>query len=186
MLNALLVAAALAAQVPEVVEEVPAPNWEVFVGVSGGVRPDAMAFGGSGFIGVNRRIFSWLRPELSVGLGLFDGPLDVIIPIRIGARLEWPAESWVKPYLWVAFAHLHEVGWEDAKEHPIDSVLGLSEHGVHHRSGIDTGLGLSFTLRPPGWRVGAKLNVRGTVTSLVAGHGPARYVDLFTTLGLVF
>ncbi|MBS1150933.1 MAG: hypothetical protein H6Q89_2631 [Myxococcaceae bacterium] len=63
MLNALLVVAALLSQAPvaeEVVEEAP-PKWEIFVGLTGGLRPDTVTGGGIGLLGINRRIFSWLR-----------------------------------------------------------------------------------------------------------------------------
>lgn len=195
MLNALLVVSALISQAPAaepeeaapVVEEgPPAPhNWEVFVGLTGGLRTDNLGGGGIGLIGVNRRIFSWLRPELSVGLGWYATPLETVIAIKIGSRIEWPSDARVKPYLFVAFAHTHELGWEDTKRDPVSGVLGLSshgEHGVRHRSGLDTGLGLSFDLIR-GKRFGARLNVRASMTNLL-GEGPSRYVDLLASLGV--
>ena len=63
-------------------------------------------------------------------------------------------------------------------------MLG-DRYPLHHRSGVDTGLGVSFDLRF-GSRIGARFNLRGSVTSLVAGHGPPRYVDLLGTVGLIF
>ena len=189
MLNALLVFSALTSQAP--VEEVQAPEpstWELFVGLSGGVRTDTTSFGGIGHVGLNRRVFSWLRPEVSVGLGLFDGPLDAVIAIKIGARLEWPSDARVKPYVWLAFAHGHELGWEHAKMDPVGGILGLSshgEHGVNHRSGLDSGLGLSVDLPRVIGRFGARANLRASVTHLL-GDGPSRYVDLFGTVGMLF
>ena len=162
------------------------PKWEVFFGALGGLRPDAIGGGGGGLIGVNRRLTSWLRPELSLGLGLYAGPGDVVTLIRIGTRLEWPSDARLKPYVWLAFAHNHEVAFESAAQHPVSSVLGLSEDGVNHRSGLDTGLGLSmdFPHRKDS-RFGGRLNVRASLTHLL-GLGPPRYLDLTMSIGLIF
>ncbi len=190
MLNALLVAAALVSQTPPAAEPEapPEPNkWELFVGLTGGLRTESTGFGGVGVIGINRRLFSWLRPELSVGLGGYDAPIDAVIPIRIGTRIEWPGDGRLKPYVFVAFAHQHEMAWEHAKMDPVLGVLGLSshgEHGVNHRSGLDTGLGLSFEfLRLGGW--GFKANLRASLVQLL-GDGPPRYIDVTGTIGLTF
>ena len=189
MLNALLVVATLISQAPaEEPVAAPEPNkWEIFVGLTGGLRTESTSFGGAGVLGINRRIFSWLRPELSVGLGLYDGPLDAVIPIRIGTRIEWPGDARVKPYLYVAFAHQHEMAWEHAKMDPVLGILGLSshgEHGVNHRSGLDTGLGLSIdVLRFGGF--GLRANVRASLVQLL-GDGPPRYIDVTGTVGLTF
>ena len=110
--------------------------------------------------------------------------------IKIGARLEWPSDARIKPYLFLAFAHLHELGWEDAKADPIVGLLGLSshgDHGVHHRSGLDSGLGLSIDLTRhlAGSSFGARLNLRASMTSLM-GEGPSRYLDLMASLGMTY
>jgi hypothetical protein len=188
MHNALLAVAMLLAQVPDVDEvALEAPSWELFVGVAGGLRTDHPGGGAVGLVGINRRVFSWLRPELSVGLAMYATPLDAVIPIKIGTRLEWPSDAWIKPYLFVAFAHLHELGWEEAKADPITGLLGLSshgDHGVHHRSGLDSGIGVSADFPHfKGSRFGGRLNLRASVTHLL-GEGPSRYVDLIATFGL--
>jgi hypothetical protein len=197
MLNALLVVSALLSQAPVELEDAKAapvvvddepPKWEVFVGLTGGLRPDSVSGGGIGQLGINRRIFSWLRPELSVGLGLYEGPLDAVIAIRIGARLEWPSDWRLKPYVFLAFAHQHELGWEHAKRDPVGGILGLSshgEHGVNHRSGLDSGLGLSFDFRRILGSFGGRLNVRASMVNLL-GDGPPRYLDLMATFGVIF
>ena len=193
MLNALLVAAALLSQTPAVTDAPPPapspdpPKWEVYSALIGGIRPDASLGGGGGaLIGVNRRLTSWLRPEIAVGLGAYAGPGQLVTLIKIGTRLEWPNDARLKPYLWLAFAHNHEVGFDDAKRNPISSALGLSEDGVNHRSGIDTGLGLSLDL-PKGKeaKFAGRLNARASMTNLL-GSGPPRYVDLTVSLGLLF
>ena len=189
MFHVLVVLSAVASQLqvdssPLAVEA--PPKWEIYFGATGGVRPDAPGGGGAGVLGINRRVTSWLRPELVVGLGGYSGPAQLVTVIRIGARLEWPGEARLKPYLWLAFAHNHEVAFESAKANPVGSALGLSEDGVDHRSGLDTGLGVSFDLplRKDGLFAG-RLNARASLTQLL-GAGPPRYVDLTASIGLCF
>lgn len=189
MLNALLVVSTLLAQTqvveqPKPVEE--PPKWEIYFGAGGGVRPDAIGGGGLGLIGINRRVTRWLRPELSVGLGAYAGPDEMVTAIRIGTRLEWPSDARLKPYVWLAFAHNHEVGFQNAKDHPVTSALGLSEDGVNHRSGLDTGLGLSYELpRRKDSMFAGRLNARASLTNML-GSGPPRYLDLMVSVGLCF
>jgi hypothetical protein len=121
-----------------------------------------------------------------IGLGAYSGPGELVTVIRIGTRLEWPGDARLKPYVWLAFAHNHEVGFDDAKKNPVSSALGLSEDGVNHRSGLDTGLGLSFDLPKAREAMFAgRLNVRASLTNLL-GSGPPRYLDLTLSLGLCF
>lgn len=162
------------------------PKWEVFAGLIGGMRPDVARLGGAGSFGVNRVVTNWLRAEILVGVGAWDGPVDILTLFRIGARLEWPSESRFRPYLWVALAHNHEAGWDFVKANPLPTVLGLSEAGVNHRTGIDTGLGFSYELRGrKGSPFSGRVSVRASVSHLL-GVGPPRYVDLTTLVGLCF
>ena len=163
------------------------PKWEVFMGLQGGIRPDTLGGGGGALLGVNRQIFSWLRAELSLGLGVYSQPVDVLTMIRLGARFEWPnLAGRLHPFILVSFAHQHEAGWEHVKMDPFPVIVGLSEHGVHHRSGIETGLGLAYDLpgRKGSWLSG-RLGVKASVTHLL-GEGSPRYVDLTTLVGLCF
>ena len=164
------------------------PRWEVFMGMQGGLRPDTLGGGGGALLGVNRQILSWLRAELSLGLGAYTQPVDVLTMIRVGARLEWPNLGRLHPFLAVNFAHQHEAGWEHVKMDPIPVVLGLSEHdgGIHHRSGIETGIGVSYDLfARKGVPVSGRIGVKASLTSLL-GDGSPRYVDLTTLVGLCF
>ncbi len=181
----LLAQAQLSSTQPAVPPREP-PKWEVFMGLQGGLRPDSMGGGGGMLLGVNRQFFSFLRAELSLGLGAYAQPIDVLTMIRIGARLEWPNLGRLHPFLLVAFAHQHEAGIESVKADPIPVVLGLSENGVNHRSGLETGLGLSYDL--PGRKgapVSGRVGVKVSVTHLL-GVGSPRYVDLTTLVGLCF
>jgi hypothetical protein len=190
MLNALLAASVFLA-VPEAEQAGPPEpsKWEIFVGLSGGLRTESLSAGGVGLIGINRRIFSWLRPEISVGLGAYAGPFDVQIPIKIGTRIEWPSDARIKPYVFLAFAHVHENGWQHAVADPVGGILGLSshgEHGVDHRSGLDSGVGVSADFAHLfGSRYGVRINLRASLMHLM-GEGPLRYADLLTTVGLIF
>lgn len=183
----LLAQAQVSSTQPEAPPKEP-PKWEVFMGFQGGVRPDTVGGGGGALLGVNRQIFSWLRAELSLGLGVYTQPIDVLTMIRIGARLEWPTQDRLHPFLSVNFAHQHEAGWEHVKMDPIPVVLGLSEHenGIHHRSGIETGLGLAYDLPArKGSPISGRIGVKASFTALL-GDGPPRYVDLTTLVGLCF
>ncbi|MFT3708605.1 MAG: hypothetical protein QM817_13215 [Archangium sp.] len=192
-MNALLLASFLAAA--PVVNTPAEPEtalkdlkWEVYWGLQGGIRPDAQISGGGGsFLGVNRQIFSFLRAELAVGLGAYNAaPVDVLTMIRFGVRLEWPnLERW-HPFIVVDFAHQHESGWQFIKEDPVPAVVGLSEHHVNHRSGIETGLGIAYDLRGrKGLPIGGRIGVKASVTHLL-GTGSPRYVELTTMVGLIF
>lgn len=162
------------------------PKWEVFLGLQGGLRPDTLGGGGGALLGVNRQLFSWLRAELSLGLGMYTQPIDVLTMIRLGARLEWPTQGRLHPFVLLSFAHQHEAGWEEVKADPVPVVIGLSEHGVHHRSGLETGLGLSYDVfARRGVPVAGRVGVKVSVTHLL-GEGSPRYVDLTTLVGLCF
>jgi hypothetical protein len=179
-----LAQAQVAAPVPPVQKE--PPRWEVFLGFQGGIRPDSLGGGGGAVLGVNRLFFSWLRPELSLGLGAYSAPLDVLTLIRLGARFELPLAGRLRPFLGVYFAHQHESGWEHIKQDPVPSIIGLSEHGVHHRSGLETSLGLTYEfLARKGSMLSGRLGLKAGVTHLL-GHGPPRYVELTTLVGLCF
>jgi hypothetical protein len=186
-MNLLVLVVLASAQIstpPEVPPE--PPKWEVFMGFQGGLRPDTLGGGGGAVLGLNRQLFSWLRAELSLGLGAYAQPVDVLTMIRLGARLEWPTQGRLHPFLLVSFAHQHEAGWADVKADPVPVVIGLSEHGVHHRTGIETGLGLAYDL--PGRRgspISGRVGVKASVTHLL-GEGSPRYVDLTTLVGLCF
>jgi hypothetical protein len=184
----LLAQAQVTSPQPEVLPKEP-PKWEVYMGFQGGIRPDSVGGGGGALLGVNRQIFfNWLRAELSLGLGVYSQPVDVLTMIRIGARFEWPTLGRLRPFLSVNFAHQHEAGWEHVKMDPIPVVLGLSEHenGIHHRSGIETGLGLVYELPArKGSAISGRIGMKASFTALL-GDGPPRYVDVTTLIGLCF
>lgn len=188
----LLTLAAMSLAQPEVSSDV--PRWpaspelrrfEVSAGASLGLRPTSGTFGGTGLLSLSARLLPFLRPELAIGYGLFDAPFQLVTVIRIGARVELPLAFPVRPYLWLAFAHNHEVGVDEVALHPLDSLLGTSEHGVHHRSGVELGVGASFdVVQFRKGAVGLRVGVRATA-ALFLGAGPA-YGDLLTTLGTTF
>ena len=69
---------------------------------------------------------------------------------------------------------------------PIAVVLGLSEHGVHHRSGLETGLGVAYE-RPgrKGVPVSGRVGIKASITHLL-GEGVPRSFDFTTLVGLCF
>lgn len=167
-------------------------RFEVTTGLALGARPDAASFGaagptfgGVGMLGLSYGVFTFLRPELVLGFGAYDGPVDLVTVIRIGARLELPLTIPLTPFLSVAFAHDHAVSIAAAQAHPVESVLGLSETGVSHRSGVELGLGTSWDMVR--WReghLGLRLLVRATV-ALLLGTGP-QYGGLQMGCGVTF
>jgi len=179
-----LAQAQVATPVPEVQRE--PHKWEVFMGFQGGIRPDTLGGGGGAMLGVNRQLLSWLRAELGLGLGVYTQPVDVLTLIRLGARFEWPTTGRWHPFVGIFFAHQHESGWEHISQDPVPAIIGLSEHGVHHRSGIETGLGISYDLLArKGLPVSGRIGIKAAVTHLL-GEGPPRYVELTTLVGLCF
>lgn len=170
------------------------PNWpasssqrrfEIATGASFGLRPSSGTFGGTAVLDISVRLLPFLRPEIVLGYGLFDGPFQLVTLIRAGLRGELPLNFPIRPYLWVAFAHNHEVGIDMVAMHPVESLLGTSEHGTHHRTGIEFGLGASFdVIQFREGAIGLRLGLRATA-ALFLGTGPV-YGDLLTTLGTTF
>src|SRR5262249_37661696 len=126
--------------------------------------------------------------EVMVGLGLYSQPVDMLTVIRIGTRVEWPwGESAFRPYLWLAFAHNHESGIDNVIKDPVAQGLGLSEHGVHHRTGGGVGLGFAYELpKILTDVVRGKVGARATFTQFLMDSYPPRYLDLTGTIGIVF
>ncbi len=185
---ALLMWAALAGQTPQLSDqpEKPSTRFELYTGVMGGVRPDTPGGGGVGLLGLDVALTKWLWPDLIVGAGAYSGPGDVVTLFRIGTRLVWPTESRLKPWLWLAFAHQHETLFANAKDHPVDSLLGLSENGVNHRSGFTAGVGLSYELPPGhGSKLAGRLQARLAWTELL-GVGSPRSIDALIGVGVAF
>src|SRR5262245_61944148 len=100
MPHALLTLLLAAAPDIEQAPETSPPAWEIYASLAGGWRPDERTVGGVGALGVNRRFGTWFRPELVLGTGAYPSPGEMVIVIRIGARLELPLEGRLKPYLW--------------------------------------------------------------------------------------
>lgn len=169
----------------ESVPEPPPPVWEIYVGALGGMRIDERGGGGGVMLGVNRKFFGFLRPELMVASSLESAPIDYLILIRIGARFELPLDGRWKPYLWTAFAHNHESAIGEVKNDPVGHILGLSSSGVHHRSGGELGLGLVYEVpRLTKWKIASRLGARLTFTQFLADPYPPRYLDLTLTAGV--
>ena len=137
-------------------------------------------------MGIAFAILPWLAPELSAGLGAYAGPTDILIPLRIGVRFEIPLHGSVKPFLGLAFAHNHETALEHVLMDPLPAIFGLSEHGVHHRSGFEVGVGVSWEFwRFARGRFGARWQTRLNFSQMF-GVGPPRYLELATGVALAF
>lgn len=170
------------------------PRWEIFVGAQGGVRPDALGGGGAGLIGVSRLFFSFLRPELWLGVGAYTQPTDVLTMFRAGVRLEWPGlERW-HPFINVDYAHQQEAQWHHVVQDPWGTLTGLggvnhshANGAVHvlHRNGIETGLGIAYQVPLGRSAFAARLTAKASVTHFFEA-GPPRYVELTTLVGFCF
>jgi hypothetical protein len=159
--------------------------WELWMGLLGGVRPDSMGGGGIGELGVDRKVGRFFRPEIDVGLGAYAGPTLVETRFRIGTRLEYPRQG-IVPYLWAAFAHQHESAWSDVVSDPVADLLGLSTHGVNHRSGLELGAGASYDFpRRAHDRLAGRIGLRATMVQLW-GVGPPRYAEVLASVGVLF
>lgn len=162
----------------------PLPPWEVWVGAAGGYRLQSRGGGFSGRLGVNRQLSTFLRGELELGTGAHLGDQQTLNLMRLGLRAELPGR--LSPYLYLAFAHQHEMSFEHAQEAPLGAVLGLSDHGEIHRSGLDGGLGVVLTLpRAPRTPNAVRVGLRTTLTALL-GRGPPTSVDVLFHLGSTF
>jgi hypothetical protein len=184
-----MVAMLLAAEpdVAEVQQDRGPKVWEAWVGVMGGMRLADPSGGGAVAVGFNRK-FAFVRPEVMIGLGAYAAPADMLTVIRIGARVEWPwGERPFKPYLWLAFAHNHESGFSDVAKNPIAQVFGLSEQGVHHRSGAEAGLGFAYELpRLLTDAIRGRVGARLTCTGFFGDTYPPYYLDLTVMTGISF
>jgi hypothetical protein len=178
---------------PKAEEKPVAPHWpaspskrrfEINTGASLSMR-GLGTFGGNGTLGISVRLLSFLRPEIVLGYGLYDAPFQLVTLIRAGVRGELPIEFPVRPYVWVAFAHNHEVPMDMVAMHPVESLLGTSDHGTHHRTGIEFGGGVSFDIvQFRDANVGLRAGLRAT-GAIFLGNDPA-YADLQITLGTTF
>jgi hypothetical protein len=182
----LLVAVSLAASGGEVVAqpETLARPWLLWGGLAPGMRAGRAA-GGQGLLGLSRRVTPHLRPELDLGIGYFGGPEQVVGSMRLGVNVDL-ARGPLVPYGWVAFAHNHEMPLMMAKESPFAMVLGLSDSGMVHRSGLEAGGGINAHLpvgpdAPLDPVVGARLSAMGLL-----GSGPSWSASLIAMIGADF
>src|SRR5579871_6693469 len=81
----------------------PDTPWEIWAGVSGGVRSAQGSPTGSGLLAADRQVGRYFRPEVQVGLAAYGGGFQVGSRIRIGTEILYPRTG-VVPSLWIAFA----------------------------------------------------------------------------------
>lgn len=195
-MSALWVALVLSAAGPVLYEPVPAPSeveqtvalppWEIFSGVVGGMRGAQVSPSAGLIIGVNRRVTSWLRPELLLGQGYSVNPRMHQTTLRVGTRLQWPSEGRWVAYLWIAFAHNHESAWDHFLAEPIATLFALSSHGSAHLTGAEAGLGISLELpKRASGRLAGRLNARVIVNRMWGTTIPFR-VEGLLSIGTCF
>ena len=102
-------------------------TWLVWAMLAGGGASHVQGAAVMGSLAAERPLGSWVAFEGDVGAG------------GMG-----PQHPLVRPYLWIAGAHMHEVLYDDVRHH-LAGVLSASETaGVHHRTGAEAGLGLEW------------------------------------------
>ena len=120
-------------------------TWLVWAMLAGGGASHVQGAAVMGSLAAERPLGSWVAFEGDVGAGGM-GPQKSGMTINrfaLGLKVG-PQHPTVRPYLWIAGAHMHEVLYDDVRNH-LAGVLSASETaGVHHRTGAEAGLGVEW------------------------------------------
>ena len=130
-----------------------------------------------GSVGVVKPVASWLAVEGQAGSGgvgnLQDGAS--LFHLGLGTRIG-PQRTDVRPFLWLGLSHAHETAYQAIREDPAGTLLGESSAGVHHRGGVEAGLGVGLPLWSRGDR-GALAKSLRTELRVTAIHLPETHED---------
>ena len=161
-----------------------------YLGLGGGLSPDALAGSVMGSLVLDRPLLSrmgfWFSAEWNY---LMKQPeSDLALRLCFGLRtdiLRTESKS-VRLIGTLSFAHQHEAavsGWE---AHPFSNLLGESKDGLGHRSGIEAGLGVIITpfSARDGFERRLRLLVRASGEWLPDDKGPNFYLGLLTSVGI--
>lgn len=95
-----------------------------------------------------------LEPEVVVGLGVNATAATFELTNRFSFGLRWflpsslpgggafAVDEPVRPFLWTAIHHGHKVAAADALKNPIGALLGSTDAGVVHLTGLEGGAGV--------------------------------------------
>jgi hypothetical protein len=155
-----------------------AATWVVWMSMSMGAASGHEGSAAVGHVGAYRPLASWVAIEGQAGEG---GVMGLARPghgmhighFALGARLGPQRTSMpVRPFLWLAASHAHETPFSDIESDPMATAIGDSSAGVHHRSGGEAGLGVTFGIPRANGRLGQHLtvDVRATAVHLVGMH----------------
>lgn len=146
----------------------------------------------TGYLAVDRQLFwrlgIWLAGEWNY-LFRDGGEADFSLRLALGPRLDIlrTASRKVRLIGEVAFVHMHEAPVSIWKDHPLESLAGSSDHGLHHRFGAEVGLGLILTpwIDAKGWVARrSRILIRAAGQWLPDDHGRSFYFSATTALGL--
>lgn len=112
----------------------------VWAGSHGAIVPQLAGRGVGAFpsVGLSIRPLSFIEPEVQFAYGAFvDGYQS--LRVSIGTKLTLHIDR-VRPFLSLAYAHVHETPFSGIVDDPVGTLLTTSKH-VSHRSGAEVGIG---------------------------------------------
>lgn len=108
----------------------------------------SMVMGGAG---VDKNVTDFLEIEGHSGIGGIGTSRDSGLTLTRfggGARLI-PVNARFRPFLYGGFAHWHEVSFDNLKKRPYPALSSDPTAGVHHRTGLEAGAGISWKIPLP-------------------------------------
>ena len=155
-----------------------AATWVVWMSMSMGAASGHEGSAVMGHVGGYRPVTSFLAIEAQAGEGGVAGARDpnagmTIGHFALGTRIgpQNPSIA-VRPFLWLGLSHAHETHFADIERDPSGTLFGESAAGVHHRGGLEGGVGLSFGIPRATGRLGKHLvvDMRATALHLAKTH----------------
>jgi len=170
----------------------PVPDGGIYFGVGGGLAPDVGNAGYlTGSLAIDRPLFwrlgLWLTGEWTY---LWRAPEpDFALRLCFGVRID-VARSESRRFRAIAdlaFAHQHEASVSTWRAHPFESLLGESQYGLGHRSGIEGGFGLLVTpwIDSRNWLARrTRILIRVSAQWMPDDNGPHFFLAAYSSIGL--
>ncbi|MSP60610.1 MAG: hypothetical protein EXR72_09775 [Myxococcales bacterium] len=178
----------------------PVPDGGLYLGGGGGYASAGNAHDGGngaqvgytmGSLVIDRHLFwrigAWLSGEWNDQFREADA--DFAIRLCFGARIDLyrsPSRK-VRVIANLAFAHMHEAPTSTWIAHPLESALGSSDFGLHHRFGAELGGGLLLTpwIDSRNWMARrTRVLVRASAQWMPDDHGRQWYLSMLTSVGV--
>ena len=145
----------------------------------------------SGSLTIDRHLFWRIGAWIDGAWGYLPGAVEneFMLRLAVGGRIDlWRSESKkVRLIANLCFVHLHQAPVKTWLDHPLESLLGSSDHGLHHRFGAEAGAGLLLTpwIDKPNWFARRlRLYARASVAWLPDRYGQNGYLSLFAGAGV--